>query len=337
MKTGPASAALAILLLAPSVNAAEPKNTDARSDGLFGPIRGVSTSQETQQLDWKQKDAKAWVLEISCWECEYDREGNRIKSGQILDGEFRGPVTRIVRDETGRVIERIEENYKGEVVRRDVLGPHGITEQVSYENGIPNSDATWSYDASGHVTQFFRYDQVGAVIESSFSTVDPGGNNKEQWDYGHNQAFLLHFVQTYDPKTALWTFTNFNEDGSVKVAITTEGSKLLSYWRQQTGEDHVFGSNFVMDPEGKAQDSYSCNLDGTCDRITAYFSDEKRHLVSRMEWHDPSGTLRLSFDYDYQLDQFGNWTKRTVWVWNPELGERKLCETDYRTLTYWSN
>jgi hypothetical protein len=133
----------------------------------------------------------------------------------------------------------------------------------------------------------------------------------------------------------MWTFTNFNEDGSAKVSITTQFSKLVSYWQQQTAEENVFGSGFFMNRVGKEQQSFRCHPDASCDRITSRFADETTLHVSRAEWHDPAGVLRLSFDYEYQLDRFGNWTKRTVWVWSPGLGARKLCETDYRTLTYW--
>jgi hypothetical protein len=335
MKTGLASTVLAVLLLAICLDASEPKTTDARSDGLFGPVRSVSARQELQQVDWGQKDAKAGVIGFSCDECEYDLEGNRIKSGGILDGEFRGDLIRVVRDETGTVTERIEENDKGELVRRDVLGPHGITEQVGYQQGKAISRSTWSYDANGHETEFYRYGQDGEVNESSFSTSDASGDIKERWNYGRNGVFELHFAQSYNPRTDISSFTSFNENGSVKVAFTTKGTKVLSYW-QQTGEEHVFGSGFGRDRVGKTQVTHNCNPDGTCDEIVSYFPDETTNQVSRVEWHDPAQVLRLAFDYEYQLDAFGNWTKRTVWVWSPELRERKLCETDYRTITYWS-
>src|SRR5229473_7408938 len=326
MKTGPTTAAFAILLLALSLEASEPKITDARNDGLFGPVWSVSTRQETQQVDWGQKDAKAAVLGIACWECAYDREGNRIKSGGIVDGEFHGELIRIIRDESGRVIERIGENYRGEVVSRAVLGRHGTTEELEYRDGRLYSRVTRNYDANGHLSEFHHYDENGELFENSVSTSDAGGNNKEEWDYGRNGSFSLHFAQTYDPKTDIWTFTNFNEDGSAKVTITTQNSKVLSYWQQQTGEEQVFGSGFFLDRVGKEQQSFSCHPDGSCDRITSHFSGEVGDQVSRVEWHDPAGALRLSFEYEYQLDPFGNWTKRTVWVCSPELGERKLCE-----------
>jgi hypothetical protein len=335
MKTGLTSAALAVLLLATCLDASEPKSTDARTDGLIGPVRSVSARQELQQVDWGQNDAKAGLIGVSCYECEYDPEGNRIKSGGILDGEFRGDVIRIVRDETGKVTERIEENDRGELLRRDVLGPHGITEQVGYQQGKAISRSTWSYDANGHVTEFYQYDQDGEVNGSSLSASDASGDIKEQWDYGRNGVFQLHFAQSYNPQTDISTFTSFNENGSAKVTFTTKGTKVLSYW-QQTSEEHVFGSIFWRDRAGKTEVTHNCNPDGTCDEIASYFPNETTNQVSRVEWHDPGQVLRLAFDYEYELDSFGNWTKRTVWVWSPDLGERKVCETDYRTLTYWS-
>ncbi len=336
MKTGPGGAALAILLLGLSLDASEPKYTDARGDGLFGPIRSVSTREDRAQVDWHQPDGPTVALPASCGECEYDLQGNRIKMGQIIDGEFRGDVVRLLRDSAGKVIERIVENYKGEIYRREVIGPYGITEQEDYENGKIISWTFRFYDSNGHLYESRNYDRDGVIVGSSLSTIDASGNFKEEWDSGPNGSFSLHFVEANDPKTGTWTFTNFNEDGSIKVNFTTVGTKVISYW-QEPSDQQVFGSNFSMDPVGKTQESYSCHSDGNCDHIISYFPDEARHHVSRIEWHDPAGMLKLSADYEYELDQFGNWTKRTVSVWSPELGERKLYEKDYRTLQYWAD
>lgn len=287
------------------------------------------------QIEWHQPNGPTVALPAGCAECEYDPEGNRIKRGQIIDGESREDVVRFLRDSTGKVIEKITENYRGEMYRREVIGPYGITEQHEFENGKQISQSFWFYDANGHLSGFTSYDGDGVIVGSSLSMIDASGNFKEEWDSGPNGSFSLHFAETNDPKTGTWTFTNFNENGSIKVTFTTVGTKVISYW-QEPGEQQVFGSNFFMDSVGKTQESYSCHSDGNCDHIVSYFPDEARHHVSRIEWRDAAGVLKLSSDYEYELDQFGNWTKRIVLVWSPELGERKLYETDYRTLKYWS-
>ena len=53
MKTKVFRTVVAILLLATGMDASEEKTTDARRDGLFGPVRSVSAKQELQQLDWR--------------------------------------------------------------------------------------------------------------------------------------------------------------------------------------------------------------------------------------------------------------------------------------------
>jgi hypothetical protein len=51
-------------------------------------------------------------------------------------------------------------------------------------------------------------------------------HNREEWDYGKGSIF--DFIETYNPKTDVWTFANLNEDGSIKVAVETVGTSVAS-------------------------------------------------------------------------------------------------------------
>lgn len=328
------SSAFAAALLAWVVFAAESKRTDAQEDGLFGPVRSVSTTVERRQVDLHEPDGATVPRPVSPGENEYDVAGNRTKRGEVVHGQFHGSAIEVIRDRDGKVMERVEVNNNGEVLSREVMGRYGIAERMSYENGKQTGRWTRSYDANGHVAEFYAYDAEGTVVVSSTSLSDASGNSEEEWDYGRNGSFSLHFVKTYDPQREIWTFTNFNEDGSVKVKVEAQHHKSISYW-QGNREDNVFGSSIYLDRVGTRQESYQCHPDETCDRITSYFADEKSPQVSRTEWRDGSGELKLSADYEYELDRFGNWTKRTVSVWSRELGERQPYETDFRSLTYW--
>ena len=333
MKTRQVIASLAVLLIVVSLEATETKYTDARNDGFFGPIRSVTTKQEPSQIQWQQPSGPIAVLTVWCMDCEYDVEGNRIKSGQTIDGVWQGERVRILRE--GNAIVKTSENANGEMFRREVMGPYGIEEQELFENGKKTSQSNWFYDANGHVSGFRGYDRDGVLTNSSTSVSDASGNYREEWDYGANGSFSLHFLEINEPKSDTCTFSNFNEDGSIKVAYTTVGTKLISY-RQETAEENVFGDQFIMDPTDKTQEAYRCHGDGRCDHAISYFIDESRHQVRRNELHDANGVLKYAADFEYEFDSYGNWTKRTVWVWSEELGERKLFTTDYRTFTYWN-
>lgn len=326
---------LATLFAVSALHASGKKYSDARSWGFLGPVRSVSTTEHRENVDWHQPNGPSVTPPSGCSECEFDRDGNRVKTGQILDGEFRGEIIRIRRASDGKVLEKTAENAQGEIQWREVYGPYGVSEQEGFESGKPVRSAFWFYDSNGHLSGFRGYDRDGSVSASSSSIISADGNSKEQWDYGPNGAFTLHFIDITDPKTDTWTFTNLNQDGSIKVSVTTVGTKVISYWQVPT-EKPVFGSNFYMDRSGKTQDSYSCHSDSTCDHIISFYPDEESPQVSRIEWRDNAEALNLAADFEYEQDSFGNWTKRTVWVWSPELGERKLYETDSRTLRYWA-
>ena len=285
MKTTLAIRLTAALLLATAVSAKATEKTDAQRDGLFGPIRSVSTIEETRQVELHFQESPLSVIPVLCRECEYDSDGNRIRSGQVLEGRFQGEIVRIVRDQNGKISEKIYENANGDVYRRDVLGPYGVMDSKGYAGGKLISHTTWSYDEKGRLFEFHSYDQDGVQVSSGYATNGSGEHNREQWDYGRENLFQLHFVETYDPKTDFWTFTNFNEDGSAKAAVTTIRSPVHSY-RQAASETNVFGSSFFMDPEGKEQKAYRCHPDSSCDEITTFFVDEARHHVARQEWHD---------------------------------------------------
>jgi hypothetical protein len=66
-------------------------------------------------------------------------------------------------------------------------------------------------------------------------------------------------------------------------------------------------------------------------RTTASF-DEHGTVT---EQYDYGPKNRFLLHYTQSYDPKGNWTKRSVLIWTPESGERRLLEIDIRTITYW--
>jgi hypothetical protein len=316
-----------VLLIAVALNA-DTRKADSRLDGFVGPVRSVTTRQELAKVDVPAEGRPIWVSPAICPLCEYDRMGNRTRMG--------AEITRLVKNENDNVLEKTFETPEGDVTRHELWGPFGILEQISYGKGKLISHSIWSYDANGHLAEFHGYDQDGVQIASSHAVNGKLDHNREVWDYGKDGVFQLHFVETNEPKTEYWTFANLNEDGSVKASVKTLGNSVLFYQQDMT-EANVFGSGFYMDPENKKQVSYRCHPDSTCDQIASDCQDEECRLVTHVEWRDATGTSKLLIEYEYELDSWGNWTKRVAWVSGAGLPERTLAETDYRELQYWSN
>jgi hypothetical protein len=131
-----------------------------------------------------------------------------------------------VRDRNGKGSEKTFANSDGEVYRREIFGPHGIVEQCGYQKGKPVARSIWSYDDNGPVTEFHQYDQSNIETQRSISINGPTDHNREEWEYRPNGTFLLHFVETYDSKSHIWTFTNLNENGSERATVSWITSEI---------------------------------------------------------------------------------------------------------------
>lgn len=242
-------------------------------------------------------------------------------------------MTRYVRDANGMVVEVIDQNLKGEPTGRRLMGPFGPVEQQVLAAGVWRTLSISRYDERGNEIEWTAFDLDGTVTHSRNATYDEAGMVTEEWLRGKNHEFRQHIVHTYDRRTKFETYTSFLEDGSAGLIFTLQDVKVLSYW-QPPGSTQ--GSlPFLWDTGPKSRESRTYHADGTYERVESTFRDDQKRNVARVEFHDSANVLKAAADYEYEFDSVGNWLKRTVRVWTPELGVSELYETNYRVLTYW--
>jgi hypothetical protein len=325
-------AAAAASALAQQVNL-----TDAQRMDLTGPVKAVSTTANRTDVAWQQPAGPTLVFPIWCWECEFDANGNQTKSGQLFNGRFQGETIRLVLDSQGHVTERFAEDPStGEMVRHELIGPFGKIEESSYLHGELQSQVTFSYDQFGHRIDWLTLDGAGNRVGRTVVSTDKDGKDTEQWDWGKDDQLSLHVRQTFDPKTKIEHFTSFDPFGGVKLTWTVTGGKLSSFW-EPPGAPSQYGDGFSEDIGNDTFESYDCHGSGTCEvsRIHYVYLDQKRRNPQSVDWRDESNNLRYAAYYEYEIDAYRNWTHRQIWIWSVALGERKLYETDSRSISYW--
>lgn len=314
--------------------------TDAESADLAGPVKSVSVAQTETDVQWHQPGGPTLVLPVWCMECEFDPDGNQTKSGQIINGSFQGQIIRIVHDANGLATDRfVEDASTGEAVRHEVVGPFGKTEQALYEGGKVHWRQTFSYDQYGNMIDWLTFDSTGKQEARVRTNKEPDGTLKQKSVWGKDGQ--LSYQQTFDPETEVEHFTTFDHFGRVGLTWTVVAGRLASFWEAGEAPDSPsqFGDNFTEDAGNDTSENYACHKDGRCDisRVHYEYFDQKRRNPLSAEWRDSEGNLRYAAYYEYEMDPFRNWTYRKVWVWSPALGERKLYETDSRTIVYWHN
>jgi hypothetical protein len=319
------------------LSAQEPNLTDAQRMDLAGHIKAISTTASRTDVPWQQPAGPNLIVPVFCWECEFDANGNQTRSGQMFNGSFHGEFIRLVVDGQGHVTERVAEDAStGDMVRHDLVGPFGKTQQSLYKDGELQYRVLLRYDEYGHTTEWRRLDAAGNQLDRTVVNTDKDGNDTEQWDWREDAELSSHFRHTFDPKTKSEQFASFDSFGNTKLTWSVAGGKLVSFW-ELPDLPRQYGEGFSEDSGNDTFETYACR-GGACElsRVHYVYLDAKRRNPQRVEWRDESGNLRYAAYYEYEIDAQRNWTQRKIWVWSASLGEPSLYETDSRAISYWS-
>jgi len=324
-----------LLFIASVALAQQPVPTNAQSDDLSGEVKSVSTSSAYSGIPWVQPAGPTLVTPIWCRDCEYDYDGTKTKSGQAVDGVFHGETIRLGRGADGRVTDRIATDVaSGQLERHDVMGAFGKTAQTFYAGGKLSSWQTVLYDQHGNFSDLLSFDAEGNQQSHLLISTDKHREITERSAWGKNGQ--LDWQQTFDPGTQVERLTTFDEFGKVKLTWMVSRGDLIMFWEPSDSPSRQAWDNFNERVSDDDVDNYACqNTKCEVCRIHYEYLDAEKHNAKSAEWHDSSGELRFGAYYKYEIDPVGNWTYREVWVWNAELGERALYETDFRQLTYW--
>ena len=311
--------------------------TDVQLDDLAGPVKSVSSSTvQAQDVKWQQPEGPAMVTPVWCHHCEYDPDGNKTKSGQVMDKKFYGDRIRLLRGDDGKVTDRYFYDVStGELHRHDLLGPSGKTEQNVYTGGKLRYRTTYAYDQYGNRTEMRSFDAAGGSQGYSLTAFTQDGTLLKGSTYAKDNT--LSYEQTYDPETEIERFTTYDEFGKVKLTWTTAKGKMISFWEPGDASPRNFGEHFT-EPEGAGNIAdYACHSDLNCELSHVHYEylDGDKHTPVSAEWRDAEGNLKLAAYFEYNVDAYHNWTTRRVWVWNPDLSQRTLSQTDARAITYW--
>jgi hypothetical protein len=313
------------------------KWTDAENLGFAGPVKSVSTSCRTFMQQPTTPQGPTILYEPLCEQCEFDRHGNQVRSRPMRKGQSSGSVDARIAEGREQKQEEIWKNEKGEVVVRHVYTTEasGNVQDDSYVNGKLVNSTFRTYDGRGNVIESSVYVPNGRAESHAWSKFDVCGNELESVSEGPGHSYY-DVVRTYNAQTGrMETFKSLNRDGSMRFGFTVKNEKRLPY-APQAREVRTLGTDIVFD--GDIALEWNCResgRDGTYTAAHYVFTDKTKRDPVKAIIYGTDHQIVIEADYGYELDGFGNWTKRTVWVQTGESGERRLFEKDVRTLTYY--
>ena len=314
--------------------AAKAPQTEAEQDGLNGPVHSVVMTN--QKVQFNLEPATAWALQyIQSGIVEYDITGRRTKIGSFDQrGVFSGQKYQYRYDGNGHVLGgTMKQLPSREVLDQNTYGPFGLVECRTFSSGKLQTVHTIRYDRQGKVLEDLIVSGDGKPIQRIAYRRNSKGDwvVRTMWVEG-----FIHSYETYDPDTDFQRYEQYDKSGGLIRTFTFSHDRVETYWSAST--DPKGGTPLVDKLSNGDTESWMCHDgDRTCVGHVrhAVYLEAARHNPVMTEILSDSGEPLVRTFYEYQMDGHDNWTGRTVWVQLGEQGERRLYETDSRTITYW--
>lgn len=303
--------------------------------GFKGPVRSVLTTVARPNPDPRPNIRRKLFVEATPDWAVFDTQGRRVEfaSASSRDGfatisrcAFKVDGTKVCNDSTGQHQESRE--------RRATL-PDGSREVTYYEGSKVVSREVTQFDENGKPVAIKGYRSDGKLNSENLTL--PNGN--DEWkvydDSGHVVLDEETHVSDDEARFDRWSYDS-ERHLLWHLAINGDG-ELLSYWY-----------DVGYKPKQSASDSLGICRPRLC--VSYKFDDQGSGRMEKTVQHTPGkgnlepdseehynfdGVLDERVEIKYVRDDYGNWTSRSVFVWDATADEMVEIERDTRTIEYY--
>lgn len=305
------------------------KWTAAMNMGLHGPVHSQRATSTKLNLD-PRTDPKLFIYTPTAW-VVFGADGRIVEQANAAsaDGTIMSvahisydPKTRIESSSDGTNVWRTE----------TLIGTPGPVEVRTFRNGDPFRREIERYDEGGNMVESITYDAEGDVQSRATYGYDDKGRTTEWCVWGPRKQFNIHMADRFDENGDLIQRTYFDESGRTVTTLSLSNGKLTSHWQAADCEC----SNDVGVSFDDVTYSYQTQRDGTIETTVQNHPHTRSNIdLTDAERISGSGTVVEKLTFNYERDSHGNWTKRTVFAWDPKSDATIPIQEDLRILTYY--
>jgi hypothetical protein len=315
--------------------AQEPQHwTERRNLGFEGPVRSALTTVERPHPDPRSQAQRKLMAQANPDWAVFDLQGRRVEfaSASSRDGfeaiskcTFQADGTRACTDSTGHTQE----------TRRETTLPDG-TREVTYLRGskVDNREVT-RFDEKGNAVSSRNYDNSGRL--TSENSTPPNGD--DEWKIYDENGRIVQYCQTRESndKTRFdrWSY---DLEGQLvwHLALNSDG-ELLSYWYKVGYKPMVSSSGSLGICRRALCVDYKFDEQGSgrMEKTVQHTSGESNLEPDSQEHYNLEGVMDERIEIKYVRDAHGNWTSRTVFVWDATSNRMIEVERDTRAIDYY--
>jgi hypothetical protein len=218
----------------------------------------------------------------------------------------------------------------------------GLIEEFAYQHEKLFSHHVQERDSTTGSTEDTTYDADGSVMSYSSERVDKRGRVVESIVFDHGRL-VLHQCDSYDETSAgddgsaLISRAWLDKNGLLFREITLRNGEATSSWQRPDcdelcGQNDGVGLNFSFD----RSISWEFQSDGSLLTTIQHHKGRYGNIDNDdAEVLNQDGEVLERIAYRYGRDQFGNWTERTVSIFDPATRQMVDVRLDERDLTYY--
>jgi hypothetical protein len=309
--------------------------TERENLGFKGTVRTVRTTVARLNPDPRSHLPHKLFVEGHPDQTVFDPAGRRIEFVSASSGDNIVAVSKCAFEADGSKVCNDSAGQQHESTEQRTILPDGSREVTYFQDSKVTAREVTQVDEKGKFVASSVYLNNGNL--SSQETKLPDG--ADEWKIYDGSGVVVSDTRTRESvdKNRLdrWSY---DSDGNLvwNLAISSDGD-LLSYWYDIGFKPKVSssGSLGICRPRLCVDYKFDEEGSGRLEKVVQHTQGEGNLEPDSEEHYNFDGTLDERAEINYTRDEHGNWTSRSVFVWDSGSNLMVEIERDTRTVEYY--
>lgn len=328
---------LALLSVASTGQEAQ-HGTERRGLGFEGPVRSVLTTIARPNPDPRVEGQRKLFTQATPDWAVFDTQGRRIESGSASSSDrieaiskctFMSDGTRVCADSTGQ---------HSEARRQDTTLADGDRQVAYFRGSKMESREVTRFDEKGRAVASRNYDGNGRLTSEDSTQLSDDGETTTWKIYGESGHVALNVrTRVSDDNTRVDRWSYDSEGRLVwHLALNNDG-EVLSSWYEVGYKPELSSSDSLGICRSRLCVSYKFDEQGSgrMEKTVRHTPGEGYLEPDSEEHYNLNSVLDEKAEIKYARDDRGNWTSRSVFVWDASSNQMIEVERDTRTIEYY--
>jgi hypothetical protein len=309
--------------------------TERENLGFKGPVRSVRTTIAKPNTDPRLGiPHKLFVEGHPDW-VVFDPAGRRIEFVSGSRGENIVAVSKCTFEADGSKVCNDSRGQQKESREQRTILPDGSREMTYFQGSKMEAREVTQFDEKGKSVRFRVYRSNGKLSSEELRL--PNGD--DEWKIFDDSGIVVSDVRTRDSddqnRIDRWFY---DSEGHLmwNLAISSDGD-LLSYWYNIGFKPKLPSSDSlgICRPRLCVDYKFDEQGSGRLEKRVQHTQGKGNLEPDSEEHYNFDGVLDERAEIKYTRDEHGNWTSRSVFVWDPGSNLMVEIERDTRTIEYY--